>query len=48
MHGIIFLQGAEGAADGKQAIRIRRLTESVFTSVPKIEEKKEKVMLSAF
>ncbi|XP_047668405.1 uncharacterized protein si:dkeyp-121d4.3 isoform X3 [Tachysurus fulvidraco] len=33
---------AMGASEGKQAIRIRRLTESVFTSVPKIEEKKEK------
>ncbi|XP_026793067.3 uncharacterized protein si:dkeyp-121d4.3 isoform X2 [Pangasianodon hypophthalmus] len=34
--------GVEGTAEGKRAIRIRRLTESVFTSVPKIEEKKEK------
>ncbi|MCJ8730815.1 hypothetical protein PDJAM_G00188660 [Pangasius djambal] len=34
--------GLEGAAEAKRAIRIRRLTESVFTSVPKIEEKKEK------
>ncbi|KAK3573727.1 hypothetical protein QTP86_032085 [Hemibagrus guttatus] len=33
---------AMGAEEGKQAIRIRRLTESVFTTVPKIEEKKEK------
>lgn len=44
MHGIFFLQGVKGFAGGKRAIRIRRLTESVFTSVPKIEEKKEKVM----
>ncbi|KAF4090108.1 hypothetical protein AMELA_G00048140 [Ameiurus melas] len=34
--------GVKGFAGGKRAIRIRRLTESVFTSVPKIEEKKEK------
>ncbi|XP_046723056.1 uncharacterized protein si:dkeyp-121d4.3 isoform X2 [Silurus meridionalis] len=34
--------GADEAADSKLAIRIRRLTESVFTSVPKVEEKKEK------
>ncbi|KAK2852898.1 hypothetical protein Q7C36_008099 [Tachysurus vachellii] len=33
---------AMGASEGKRAIRIRRLTESVFTPVPKIEEKKEK------
>ncbi|KAM9476623.1 uncharacterized protein Hap1MRO34_009671 [Clarias gariepinus] len=34
--------GSEGTAECKQAIRIRKLTESVFTAVPKIEEKKEK------
>lgn len=36
-------QKADGAAEAKQAIRVRRLKESVFTSMPKIEEKKEKV-----
>lgn len=41
---VFFLQGSEGAPVNKQAIRVRRLTQSVFTSVPKIEEKKEKVM----
>ncbi|TSK42125.1 Cold shock domain-containing protein E1 [Bagarius yarrelli] len=34
--------GVGADAEGKQAIRVRKLTECVFTSVPKIEEKKEK------
>lgn len=44
MHGVFFFFSLKGAEEGKRAIRIRRLTESVFTTVPKIEEKKEKVM----